>query len=131
MHRIRNEKLPSSISNMFKIRINDRYDLRSNDINNYDLGKPETNFMKKSFSYSATSLYGMTYQLQQKKKALALTNLNVYLTALDSIWELCKYLFRNRIYSETNVVLVVHAITKFVVFSLSLCMYLCYYIYSL
>ena len=72
--------------------------------------------------------YGMTYQLQQKKKALALTNLNVFLTALDSIWELCKYLYRNRIYLETNVV---HAITKFVVFSLLLRMYLCYYIYSL
>jgi hypothetical protein len=27
MHRIRNEKMPSSISNMFKIRINDRYDM--------------------------------------------------------------------------------------------------------
>jgi hypothetical protein len=40
---------------MFKIRINDRYDLRSNN-NNYDLGKPETNFMKKSYSYSAASL---------------------------------------------------------------------------
>ena len=47
MHRIRNEKMPSSISNMFKIRINDRYDLRSNN-NNYDLGKPETNFYEKS-----------------------------------------------------------------------------------
>ena len=68
----------------------------------------------------------MTYQLQQKKKALALTNLNVFLMALDSIWELCKYLFRNRIYSETNVV---HAITKFVVFSLFLCMYICVIIF--
>jgi hypothetical protein len=28
----------------------------------------------------------MTYQLQQKKKELALTNLNVFLKALDSIW---------------------------------------------
>jgi hypothetical protein len=70
MHRKRNEKMPSSISNMFKIRINDRYDLRSNN-NNYDLGRPETNFMKKSFSYSAASL-GNDLQLQQKKKALAL-----------------------------------------------------------
>ena len=43
-------------------------------------------FMKKSFSYSAASLWNVTYQLQQKKKALALTNLNVFLTALDSIW---------------------------------------------
>jgi hypothetical protein len=48
--------MSSSISNMFKIRINDRYDLRSNN-NNYDLGKPETNFMKNSFSYSAASLW--------------------------------------------------------------------------
>jgi hypothetical protein len=55
MPRKRNEKMPSSISNMFKIRINDRYELRSNN-NNYDLGIPETNFMKKSFSYSAASL---------------------------------------------------------------------------
>jgi hypothetical protein len=31
---------------MFKIRINNRYDLRSNN-NNYDLGKPETNLMKR------------------------------------------------------------------------------------
>jgi hypothetical protein len=30
--------------------------------------------------------FGMTYQLQQNKKALALTNLNVFLTALDSFW---------------------------------------------
>ena len=42
-------------------------------------------FMKKSFSYSAASLWN-DLQLQQKKKALALTNLNVFLTALDSIW---------------------------------------------
>jgi hypothetical protein len=28
----------------------------------------------------------MTYQLQQKKKEWALTNLNVFWTALDSIW---------------------------------------------
>jgi hypothetical protein len=41
--------------------------------------------MKKSFSYQLPP-FGMTYQLQQKKKALALTNLNVFLTALDSIW---------------------------------------------
>jgi hypothetical protein len=31
------------------------------------------------------SSFGMTYQLQQNKKALALKNLNVFLTALDSI----------------------------------------------
>jgi hypothetical protein len=36
---MRNElKMPSSISNMFKIRITDRYDLKSNN-NKFDLGK--------------------------------------------------------------------------------------------
>jgi hypothetical protein len=92
--------LNASISNMFKIRINDRYDLRSNN-NNYDLGNP----------------FGMTYQLQQKKKALALTNLHLI--------QFGKYLNRNRIYSETNVV---HAIIKFVMFSLFLCIYLLLYL---
>ncbi len=70
MHRIRNEKMPSSISNMFKIRINDRHDLRSNN-NNYDLGKPETNFMKKSFSYSAASLRN-DFSITAKEKGISL-----------------------------------------------------------
>ena len=56
LQRIRNEKVPSSISNMFKIQSNDRYNLRSNN-NIYDFGKPKTNYMKKSFSYSAASLW--------------------------------------------------------------------------
>ena len=41
---------------MLKIKSNGRYNLRSNN-NNYDLGKPKTNYMKKSFSYSAASLW--------------------------------------------------------------------------
>ena len=57
MHRKRNEKMPSSISNMFKIRINDRYDLRSNN-NNYDLGRPETNFQPRTQALSTTRLAG-------------------------------------------------------------------------
>ena len=56
MHKLRNDALPPSLTNMFKIANNDRYNLRSND-NNYTLEKPETNFMKKSFSYSAASLW--------------------------------------------------------------------------
>ena len=65
MHRIRNEKMPSSICNMFKIKINDRYDLRSNN-NNYDLGKPETNFMKKSFSIQLTYLCDLSITAKEK-----------------------------------------------------------------
>jgi hypothetical protein len=79
MHRIRNEKMPSSISNMFKIRINDRYDLRSNN-NNYDLGKPETNFMKKSFSYAAAFLWN-DLSITAKEKGISL---NKFKRILDS-----------------------------------------------
>ena len=63
MHKVRNDTLPSYLANMFKIKTNDRYDLRSNN-NNYVLGKPETSFMKKSFTYSAESLWN---GLQPKK----------------------------------------------------------------
>ena len=56
---------------MFKIRINDRYDLRSNNYYNYDLGKPETNFMKKSFSYSAASLWN-DLSITAKEKGISL-----------------------------------------------------------
>jgi hypothetical protein len=62
--------MPSSMCNMFKIKINDRYDLRSNN-NNYDLGKPETNFMKKSFSYSAASLWN-DLSITSKEKGISL-----------------------------------------------------------
>ena len=110
--------LNASISNMFKIRINDRYDLRSNN-NNYDLENLKQILWKRVLVIQLHP-FGMTYQLQQKKKALALTNLHLI--------QFGKYLNRNRIYSETNVV---HAIIKFVMFSLFLCIYLCYYIYSL
>ena len=78
MHRIRNEKTPSSICNMFRIKINDRYDLRSNN-NNYDLGKPETNFMKKSFSYSAASLWN-DLSITAKEKGISL---NTFKRILD------------------------------------------------
>ena len=47
MHKVRNDIMPSFLTNLFKIKINDRYDLRSNN-NNYVLGKPKTNFMKKA-----------------------------------------------------------------------------------
>ncbi len=44
--------MPESLTEMFKIRENQIYDLRSN-YKNFALQKPETNFMKKSISYSA------------------------------------------------------------------------------
>ena len=39
MHKVRNDIMPSSLTNLFKIKTNDRYDSRSNN-NNYVLGKP-------------------------------------------------------------------------------------------
>ena len=66
MHKVRNDIIPSSLTNLFKIKTNDRYDLRSNN-NNYVLGKPKTNFMKKSFAYSAASLWnGLSSTAKEK-----------------------------------------------------------------
>ena len=55
MHKIKNNVMPQSVIEMFKIKENQVYQLRSNNIN-FSLGKPITNFMKKSISYSAASL---------------------------------------------------------------------------
>ena len=71
--------MPSSLTNLFKIKTNDRYDLRSNN-NNYVLGKQKTNFMKKAL-LTQLRRFGMPYRVQPKKKALASTNLNVFLAA--------------------------------------------------
>jgi hypothetical protein len=49
----------------------------------YDLGKPETNFMKKSFSYSAAVVHPFWNDLSitAKEKGISLNKF-----ALDSIW---------------------------------------------
>ena len=50
-----NDKLPQSMVNRFKTKDNSNYNLR----NNYTdfVSKPKTNFMKKSITYSAASLW--------------------------------------------------------------------------
>ena len=68
MHKVKNDTLPSALTNMFET--DDRYDLRINN-KNYELGKPKTSFMKKAL-------------LTQLRRA-ASTNLNVFLAAPDSI----------------------------------------------
>lgn len=56
MYKIRNNKLPPSMMSMFDIKENSKYNLRSNN-NDYALDKPKTNFMKKSISYAAASVW--------------------------------------------------------------------------
>ena len=56
MHKIKNGSGPQSLTEMFKIRENKIYDLRSNN-KNFVLDKPKTNFMKKSISYSGAHLW--------------------------------------------------------------------------
>ena len=46
----------ATVSIMFHINRNDNYNLRNNNVN-YALPKPKTDFMKKSISYSAVSLW--------------------------------------------------------------------------
>ena len=50
-----NDKLPQSMINRFKTKDNSNYNLRNN-YTDFVLKKPKTNFMKKSITYSATSL---------------------------------------------------------------------------
>ena len=79
MHKVRNETMPSSLTNLFNIKTNDRYDLRSNN-NNYVLGKPKTNFMEKRFSYSAASFWnGLSSTAKEKG-----ISLNKFKCILDS-----------------------------------------------
>ena len=51
-----NDKLPQSIINRFKTKDNSNYNLR-NKYTDFVLKKPKTNFMKKSTTYSAASLW--------------------------------------------------------------------------
>ena len=50
-----NDKLPQSMINKFKTKDNSNYNLRN--YTDFVLKKPKTNFMKKSISYSAASLW--------------------------------------------------------------------------
>ena len=51
-----NDKLPQSMINRFKTKDNSNYNLRNNYTDSV-LKKPKTNFMKKSITYSAASLW--------------------------------------------------------------------------
>ena len=74
--------------------------LRSNN-NNYVLGKPKTNFMKKSFTYSAASLWnGLSSTAKEKgmslnkfKCILSSTGFNITLNLI--IFSVCKNLLVN------------------------------------
>ena len=75
MHKVRNDTLPSSLTNIFNLKlmigmtceiITTITDLRNNN-NNYVLGKSKTNFIKKSFTYSAASLWnGLSNAAKEK-----------------------------------------------------------------
>ena len=63
--------MPQSVTEMFKIKDNQMYQLRSNNIN-FSLGKPITNFMKKSIRYySAASLWNSLPSLAKEQKSLS------------------------------------------------------------
>jgi hypothetical protein len=70
MHKIKNNVMPQSVIEMFKIKKNQVYQLRSNNIN-FSLGKPVTTFMKKSISYSAASLWNSLPSLAKEQNSLS------------------------------------------------------------
>ena len=80
MYKIKNDSMPQSLTEMFKIRENQIYDLRS-DNKNFALQKPETNFMKKSISYSAASLWNSLPDLAKETNI----SLNQFKFILDRI----------------------------------------------
>ena len=55
MYKMKNDSMPQSLTEMFKIRENQIYDLHNNN-KNFALEKPETNFMKKSIRNSLPDL---------------------------------------------------------------------------
>ena len=57
MHKIRNnDGLPEGLTSMFTTTNNSNYNLRSNEID-FAMSKPNTNYLKKSFSYSGASFW--------------------------------------------------------------------------
>jgi hypothetical protein len=70
MHKIKNNVIPQSVIEMFKIKENQVYQLRSNNIN-FSLGKPITNFMKNNISYSAASLWNSLPSLAKEQNSLS------------------------------------------------------------
>ena len=58
--------MAQSLTEMFKIRENQIYDLRSNN-KNFALEKPETNIMKKSIRYSAAFLWNSLPDLAKER----------------------------------------------------------------
>ena len=55
MYKMRNNELSEFMTNMFNVTNNTNYNLRSNKVD-FALQKPNTNFMKKSISYSGAKL---------------------------------------------------------------------------
>ena len=65
MHKVCNDKMPSSLTNLFKIKTSDGYDLQSNN-NNYVLGKPKTNYEKKLCLLSCLALEWLSSTTKEK-----------------------------------------------------------------
>ncbi len=70
MRKIKNNELSISTTNMFDIKTNSRYNLRSK-YRDFTLDKPNTNFMKKSISYAASSAWN---KLPLESKGLGITS---------------------------------------------------------
>jgi hypothetical protein len=69
LHKLRNDALPSSLTNMFKIANNDRYNLRSNDKTIHLKSRKQT--LWKRALVTLLHHFGTACPLQLKKKALA------------------------------------------------------------
>lgn len=56
MHKVKNGECLKNITNMFKVKNNQKYNLHNNNCD-YSLEKPKTNFLKKSIGYSGPAIW--------------------------------------------------------------------------
>jgi hypothetical protein len=80
MHKIRNNELPISTTDMFDIKTNSRYNLHSNN-RDFTLDKPNRNFMKKGVSYAASAVWN-NLPLEAKGLAFLARNSSLFLISI-------------------------------------------------
>jgi hypothetical protein len=81
MYKIRNNEFPESLTSMFNTSNNKNYNLRSNELD-FSLPKPNTNYLKKSLSYSGAALWNDLLECA-KDRAISVGQLTAILNNME------------------------------------------------
>jgi hypothetical protein len=85
MYKIRNNDIMESMTSMFNVSQNTHYSLHSNKID-FDLQKPNTNFMKKSISYPGAILWNDLPKLE-KEKHISIGRFKTIVNSNNCTWD--------------------------------------------